>query len=228
MTRRPGPPRRPPGGPTPPGTAPCRYQRGTGCTPKLAKLGGWAGHPGKIPCIEGTLIQLRAGRLPGYRELKPLWLRASVTGATTAEVTALWQAFARRFDLEHTFRLFKQVLGWTAPKVRSPQAADRWTWLIIAAYTQLRLARPLAADLRLPWHKPAPPGTMTPARVRRGFRRVRDTVTTPAAPPKPARPGPGRPQGSPNRRKAPHHDVGKHNPERKKRTKRREKPRARG
>jgi hypothetical protein len=196
--------------------------------PKLAKLGGWAGHPGKIPRVEGTLIQLRAGRLPGYRELKPLWLWAGITGATAAEITALWQAFSRRFDLEHTFRLFKQVLGWTAPKIRSPQAADRWTWLIIAAYTQLRLAAALAADLRLPWQKPQPPGTMTPARVRRGFRRVRDTVRTPAAPPKPARPGPGRPEGSANRHKAPHYDVGKHNPKDRKRTKRRAKVRARG
>ena len=30
-----------------------------------------------------------------------------------------------RFGLEHTFRLFKQVLGWTAPKIRDPQAAPR-------------------------------------------------------------------------------------------------------
>lgn len=30
-------------------------------------------------------------------------------------------------DLEHTFRLFKQVMGWTAPKIRDPAAADRWT-----------------------------------------------------------------------------------------------------
>ena len=36
---------------------------------------------------------------------------------------------------------FKQVLGWDAPKLRDPAAADRWTWIIIAAYTQLRLAR---------------------------------------------------------------------------------------
>ncbi len=55
----------------------------------------------------------------------------------------------RRFDLEHTFRLFKQVLGWTAPNLRDPAAADRWTWLIIACHAQLWLARPLAADLRL-------------------------------------------------------------------------------
>jgi hypothetical protein len=66
----------------------------------------------------------------------------------------------RRFDLEHTFRLFKQVLGWTAPKIRDPGAADRWTWLIIAAYAQLRLARPLADDLRLPWQRPCPPGCL--------------------------------------------------------------------
>ena len=37
------------------------------------------------------------------------------------------------FDLEIAFRLFKQILGWTAPKIRDPQAADRWTWLIIGA-----------------------------------------------------------------------------------------------
>jgi hypothetical protein len=195
---------------------------------KLAKVGAWAGHPGKIPWIEGTLIQLQPARLPGYRTLKPLWLWASVTGAAAGQVAALWQAYLRRFDLEHTFRLFKQVLGWTTPKIRSPHAADRWTWLIIAACTQLRLAAALAADLRLPWQRPAPPGTMTPARVRRGFRAVRDTVGTPAAPPKPSRPGPGRPKGSPNRHKAPRHDVGKRHPKGKKRTRRRIKARPTG
>ena len=123
--------------------------------------------------------------------------------------------------LEHTFRFFKQVLGWTAPKLRDPAAADRWTWLLIAAYTQLRLAAALAADLRLPWQRPQPPGTMTPARVRRGFRAVRETVATPAAPPRPGKPGPGRPKGSKNQHKAPRHDVGKHTTKRWKRTKRR-------
>jgi len=92
---------------------------------------------------------------------------SSATGADPAAVDRLWQAFLRRFDLEHTFRLFKQALGWTVPKVRDP-AADRWTWLVIACHAQLRLARPPAADLRRPWEKPAPPGRLTPARVRRG------------------------------------------------------------
>ena len=91
-----------------------------------------------------------------------------------------WQAFLRRFDIEHTFRFFKQVVRLDPPRLRDPAAADRWTWLILACYAQLYLARHLAADIRLPWQQPCPPGRLTPARVRRGFRSIRQT---------PARPG---------------------------------------
>jgi hypothetical protein len=101
------------------------------------------------------------------------------------------------------------VLGWTTPKIRDPAAADRWTWIIIACHTQLRLARPLATDLRLPWERPAPPERLTPARIRRGFRQIYTTATSPASPPKPGKPGPGRPPGSKNRRPAKRHNVGK-------------------
>ena len=81
--------------------------------------------------------------------------------------------------------------------------------LIIAAHTQLRLARPLVADLRRPWERPAQPGRLTPARVRRGFRNIRPTTLLPARAPKPSRPGPGRPPGSRNRRPATSYDNGK-------------------
>src|SRR5204862_4685028 len=132
----------------------------------------------------------------------PVWLWTSATGATAAEVDRWWQAFLRRFDLEHTFRLLKQTLGWTAPKIRTPAAADRWTWLVIAAHTQLRLARPLAADRRRPWERPLPAARLTPARVRRGFRYLRAKALQPARAPKPTHPGPGRPPGMHNRHRA--------------------------
>jgi len=177
--------------------------------PRLTHRSAWLDHDGDLPVIDGTLIRLQVDHLPGDRDPKPVWLWCSATGVPPAEVDRLWQAFLRRFDIEHTFRLFKQVLGWTTPKIRSPQAADRWTWLIIAVYAQLRLARPLAEDLRLPWERPSPPGRLTPARVRRGFRNIHATVPSPAGAPKPGKPGPGRPPGSKNRRPAPHHDVGK-------------------
>lgn len=195
---------------------------------KLTRDSAWHDHPGKLPIIEGTLIQLRPARRPGRGELRPLWLWASDPGAGPGEIAALWQAYLRRFDLEHTFRFFKQVLGWTAPKLRDPAAADRWTWLIIACYTQLRLAAALAADLRLPWQPRQPPGTMTPARVRRGFRAVCETAGTPAAPPRRGKPGPGRPKGSTNRHKAPRHDVGKTHPKGRHRPKRRTKAKPAG
>ena len=177
--------------------------------PRLSKDAAWHDHPGRVPVIEGTMIRLRAARLPGEREPGPMWLWASDPAAGPGEVAVLWQAYLRRFDLEHTFRFAKQVLGWTRPLLRDPAAADRWTWLIIAAYTQLRLAAPLAADLRLPWQPPQDPAAMTPARVRRGFRALCGTLGTPAAPPKPGKAGPGRPAGSKNRHKAPRPPVGK-------------------
>jgi hypothetical protein len=177
--------------------------------PRLTHRAAWLDHDGGLPVIEGTLIRLRVDHLPGDRDPKPVWLWSSATSATADDVDRLWQAFLRRFDLEHTFRLFKQVLGWTVPKIRDPGAADRWTWLIITCHAQLRLARPLADDLRLPWERPAPPGRLTPARVRRGFRNIRATAAQPAGAPKPGKPGPGRPPGSKNRHPAPRHDVGK-------------------
>jgi len=195
-------------------TATSRYGMATAAAwdrvhPRLTHRAAWLDHDGPLPVIDGTLIRLAVDRLPGDRDPKPVWLWSSRAGAAPHDVDRCWQAFLRRFDLEHTFRLFKQVLGWTAPKIRDPAAADRWTWLIIACYTQLRLARPLAADLRLPWQRPCPPGRLTPARVRRGFRNIRETAGCPAGAPKPGKPGPGRPPGSKNRRPAPRHNVGK-------------------
>ena len=163
--------------------------------------------PGRpLPVIEGTLIRLTTAR-PGTR---PMWLWASVPGPGEDLLAVLWQAYLRRFDIEHTFRFLKGQLGWTRPLLRDPAAADRWTWLLLAAYAQLWLARHLAAVTRLPWQpRPPQPAAMTPGQVRAGFRRARETAGTPASPAKPARPGPGRPKGSKNKRKAPRQPVGK-------------------
>jgi hypothetical protein len=83
--------------------------------------------------------------------------------------------------IEHTVRFAKQTLGWTTPRVRTPTQADRWTWLVLAGYTQLRLARELAADQRLAWERPRPPGQLSPYRVRRGFSRLLCALGTPAS-----------------------------------------------
>lgn len=176
--------------------------------PRLTRRAAWVHHDQALPIIAGTVIRLTVDHLPSRGEPKPLWLWWSKVDATDADVDRCWQAFLRRFDIEHTFRLLKQTLGWTAPQLREPAAADRWTWLVLAAHTQLRLARPLAQDLRRPWERPMTAERLTPARVRRGFRNLRAASPSPARAPKPNRPGPGRPQGSRNRHTAACHDVG--------------------
>lgn len=158
---------------------------------------GWAGHQGELPVIPGTLILVQADHLPGRRQAPPMWLWHTAPTGTPFDLDLLWRAYLRRFDIEHTFRLLKQQMGWTAPQFRTPEQGDRWTWLILAAHTQLRLARHLTHNLRHPWERPTPPGrTPTPSRVRRGFDRLTRKIGTPAKRPKPTRPGPGRPQGT--------------------------------
>ena len=79
------------------------------------------------------------------------------------------------------------TLGWTAPRFRHPEQADRWTWLVLLAYAQLRLARLIAADRRLPWERPQRPRRLTPTRVLRSFATLLASVGTQAEPPKAVR-----------------------------------------
>jgi len=88
---------------------------------QLQRRAGWADHEGQLPVVEGALIRLVVDRLPGDRNPKPVWLWTNATGLDSAGVDRLWQAYLRRFDVEHTFRLFKQTLGWTKPRIRDPQ-----------------------------------------------------------------------------------------------------------
>jgi hypothetical protein len=176
--------------------------------PELERRTGWADHPGPLPIIEGTVINVAVERLPGDRVPKPMWLWCNDSEVADADLDWWWRSYLRRFDIEHTFRFLKQTLGLTRPRLRTPEQADRWIWLLIAAHTQLRLTRGLAEDLRHPWEQPLPGERLTPGRVRRGFSRIRRTAGVPARPPKPSGPGPGRPRGSTSG-PAPRYPVGK-------------------
>lgn len=146
------------------------------------------------PVVGGTLILVEVSRLPG-RTRKPTVLWLWWRGPGTPDLARIWRAYVRRFDLEHTFRFIKQSLNWTTPRVRHPAQADRWTWLVVLAYTELRLVQPVVSDRRLPWERRLPPAGLTPYRVRRAFSSLRPELGTPARPPKPCGRSPGRPQG---------------------------------
>ena len=144
--------------------------------------------------VTGTVLRVAVHRIPGQtREPQVLWLWWQ--GPDPLDLDLLWRAYVRRFDLEQTFRFFKQTLNWVVPHLRTPEQADRWTWLVVAAYTQLRLARTLVADARLPWQQALPVTSFTPGRVQRGCLTLLRQVGTPAAAPNPCGRSPGRPKG---------------------------------
>jgi Transposase DDE domain len=165
--------------------------------PQLAARGRWAGRP-QAPIVRGWVIRVEVQHLPRptARAKKTLWLWWSGPPGTTPDLDLCWRAYIHRFDIEHAIKFQKSTLGWVTPSLRHPGQADRWTALILAAYAQLVLARPLAADQRLPWERPRGPSRLTPGRVRRDFPRLRALLPPVASPRKPCTAGPGRPKGS--------------------------------
>ncbi len=166
-----------------------------GMHPKLTGRGRWAGRSAP-PIVKGTVIRVEVEHLPKptARTKKTLWLFWS--GPGTPDLDLCWRAYLRRFDIEHTFRFAKNTLGWTSPSLCTPAQAERWTWLVVAMLSELRLARDHVEDIRLPWERPRERAQLTPSRTRRGFRRLRAVIGTPASPPKFTTAGPGRPKGT--------------------------------
>jgi hypothetical protein len=156
------------------------------------------GHSRKLPethpgpgryrnILHATVIRIHSTK-PGQ---KPMWLLW--TGPPRSfNLDIAWRAYLHRFDIEHMFRFCKQHLGWTTPRIRTPDQATLWTWLITVAYAHLITARDLVTDHRLPWEHPGP---LSPLRVKRGFRVLHSHLGTPARAPKKTTPGPGRPPG---------------------------------
>jgi hypothetical protein len=156
------------------------------------------GSRGPLPIVVGTLILVEVERLPrgeSRREPRVLWLWWHGQQGTTPDLDLIWRSYVRRFDLEHTLRFLKQSMGWTTPRVRYPEQADRWSWLVVVAYTQLRLARSCVADLRLPWERRYDTGKLTPVRVHRVVSSLLVELGTPAKAPKPCGRSPGRAKG---------------------------------
>ena len=172
------------------------------------------GTRGPAPLERGTLLLLQVERLPRQTRVpKDVWLWWQGPPDAMPDLALVWRAYVHRFDVEHTFRFVKETLCWTSPRVRHPEQADRWTLLVVLAYTQLRLAQSLVADHRLPWERPLPQERLTPGRVRRQFCSLLSLVGTPAQPPQPC----GRPATRPaglRYRPAPRHPAVKLTPPR--------------
>jgi hypothetical protein len=101
--------------------------------PKKVRNHAGRGSRGPVPIIGGTLVLVEVERLPrGESRREPARAAGDVAvvargpeGITPELLDLLWRAYARRFDVEHTFRFLKQDLGWSTPRVRHPEQAER-------------------------------------------------------------------------------------------------------
>ena len=167
----------------------------SGLHPKLFCRGRFAGFTAP-PVIRCHLIRVTVTRLPNGRAVPgPLWLWWA--GPGSPDLDLCWRAYLHRFDIEHTYRLAKHHLGWDKAALRHPEQVARWTWLIICAITQLRLARPLAEDHRQRWERGRKPGRLTPGRVGRDFHRLAALAGTRPARQNPPGQAPAAPKAGP-------------------------------
>ena len=150
-----------------------------------------------LPQLVGMVLRvefLKADDTPRYKT--PLYL--FWTGPFTVPLEDLCRMYLWRFAIEHAFRFLKQRLGLNTAQSTNPHAICQWQWLTALAYWQLLLMEPLVADHRPAWYRhatPSQPWSRSPGIVQRGALAFLCGFGTPAAPPRPAGKGTGRPKG---------------------------------
>ena len=144
-----------------------------------------------------SLIQVeRLNPKSSGKKHRPLWL--VWVGEQFLELKDVWCQYARRFGVDHWYRLAKQRLHWTLPNLSTVQQSERWSDLIrtrILSLAQNRemsvplmtwqfwLAKDLVAEHCLPWQSPL--RNLTPGRVAQSLFSLLVEIGSPSLPPKP-------------------------------------------
>jgi len=145
---------------------------------------------GSVVCVEF----LKEDGTPRYK--RPLWLLW--TGPEDVAPQDLCRMYLWRFAIEHLFRFLKQHLGLNSNRSSNLESLKRWMWIVALAYWQLLLMRDTVKPNRPAWHPHKKDGQdkpLTPAQVQRSAQAFLLQSGTPAANPRPAGKGPGRPKG---------------------------------
>jgi hypothetical protein len=128
-----------------------------------------------------------------------LWLPPELPPALEVNVETIWRSYTHRWPIEPGICFRKQGLNWTLPQFHTPEAGDRWSYLVCLAFWQLYLARPIVQDCALPWQ---PKQTrLTPARVRQGMADIFAQIGRPTRPPQTRGKSSGWPKGKPRQRR---------------------------
>lgn len=166
--------------------------------PLTVVLSAWHGlHLKKVAPLVGLALRVEFQKADGTpRYQRPLWL--FWTGPHTVALGDICRMYLWRFAIEHAFRFMKQRLGLNANFGTNQVSIQLWMRLCALAYWQLLLMRHDVEDLRPAWHPRTVRSAtqpLTPGQVQRGALRFLRRLGTPAAAPRPAGKGRGRPKG---------------------------------
>ena len=169
----------------------------------LVELRRWPDLHGKLAAdVEFDVIQAHV-HLERDQPPPPLWLLwlppAHMPATVEVDLETMWRSYTYRWPIEPGTRFRKQGLNWTLPQFHTPEAGDRWSYLVCLAFWQLYLARPLVQDLPLPWQPRQ--STLTPNRVRQGMSDIFEQIGRPTRPPQTRGYSPGWPTGKPRQRR---------------------------
>jgi hypothetical protein len=150
-----------------------------------------------------TLIRVRLFNEAGEQVFqRPLWLLVMGQRRKELSLSEAWEAYGRRYDVEHFFRFGKQRLLMAAYQTPEVQHEENWWHLAQLAYMQLWLARGLVEAMPRPWERYLPQfqtqaegQESSPPMVQRDFGRIIREIGTPAKSPKPRGKSPGRTKG---------------------------------
>ena len=99
--------------------------------------------------VDVVRVRLYKNNCPIFKH--PLWL--AVVGQRDINIRQIYDAYRRRFDIEHFFRFGKRKLllnSFQTPKVESE---ENWLWIAMLSQWMLYFAKEYAAYHPLPWEK---------------------------------------------------------------------------
>ena len=142
----------------------------SGLHPRLARRGRWA-HARRTPIVTGTVIRVEVEHLPKPtgRAKKTLWLWWAGPPAPPATSTCAGAPTSAASTSSTPCASPRTPSAGPPRRCAPPNRPTGGPGSSSPVYTQLRLARGLVADQRLPWERPRDPTRLTPARIRRGF-----------------------------------------------------------
>ena len=174
-------------------TAPTATYTGLDATGQEFEVCAFSGlHFRKARSVSLTVLRVtRQGANGTERDPRVSWFVFS--GEWLPSLETVPALYARRYSIEHGFRVDKQELLWEEARFRTPEGFQLWTDLVACVCNQLCLSRDLAVSRR-GWERKE--GVPTPSQTRRAMPGIIRQLGTPARPSRPRGYSRGRQKGT--------------------------------